>query len=225
MSEATLSDEFAFVAGAGQVGEGADWAFEEAEIGDVSPVFETTQAFYGLELVSRTPGGILPLEAARPTIEQILLFRKKQAMAEEEAQELVDRIRGGEPLPNVAADAGLEVRTAGPFARNDAVPGLGRLNAAVGVAFGLGPGEVSDPVSANRNTFVLELLDRTPADRGQWEAQKAQQRAQVTQLLRQQRLESWLDGLRETARIADRRDEVLQPVEDQPLQPTSPFGF
>jgi len=226
VEEAELSTEFALVSGAGQVSEGADWAFEEAEIGDASPVFETPQAFYALELVSSTPAGVLPLAAARPSIEQILRFEKKQALAEAEAEDLVSEIRAGEPLPNVAAAHGLEVRSAGPFARNDFVPGLGRYNAAIGAAFGLQPGEVSGVISTPSNTFVLEVVNRSPANREEWEAQKAMQREQVTQVLRQERLQSWLTGLRETATVQDRRAEVLQPAEDQPLrQPTSPFGF
>ncbi|UCC26086.1 MAG: SurA N-terminal domain-containing protein [Gemmatimonadales bacterium] len=225
VESAELTDAFAFVSGAGQVSEGADWAFEEAEVGEVSPVFETAQAFYALELVSTTPGGVLPLASARPTIEQILYFQKKQARAEEEAAGVLAQILGGEPLPNAAAGAGLEVRSAGPFARNDFVPGLGRYNAAVGTAFGLDIGEVSDVVSTPSNTFLIELISRTPADSTQWLAQKDAQRAQVTQLLQQERLEDWLDGLRDNARVVDRRDIVLRPADEQPGGPTSPFGF
>ncbi len=225
VESAELTDAFAFVAGAGQVSEGADWAFEEAEVGDVSPVFETAQAFYALELVSTTPGGILPLASARPTIEQILYFQKKQARAEEEGAAIVERIRSGEPLPNAAAAAGLEVRTAGPFARNDFVPGLGRYNAAVGAAFGLEIGGVSGAISTPANTFIIELLSRTPADSTQWLAQMDAQRQQVTQLLQQQRLQNWLEGLRENARVVDRRSIVLQPADEQPTGPQNPFGF
>jgi peptidyl-prolyl cis-trans isomerase D len=226
VEEAEITDAFAFVPRAGQVSEGADWAFEEAEVGDASPVFETPQAFYALELVSSTPSGILPLEEARPTIEEILRFEKKQALVEAEAEGLLQEIRAGEPLANVAANHGLEVRSAGPFSRNDFVPGLGRYNAAIGAAFGLEPGEVSEVVSTPLNTVLIELVNRTPADREAWEAQKAQQRDQATRLLRQERLESWLAGLRETANVRDRRDEVLVDPEDQPLrQPGSPFGF
>ena len=176
--------------------------------------------------MSSTPSGTLPLEAARPRIEEVLRFEKKQALAEEEAADLLAEIQAGEPLPNVAASHGLEVRSAGPFSRNDFVPGLGRYNAAIGAAFGLEVGEVSEVVSTPLNTVLIELLSRTPADRDAWEAQKAQQREQATQLLRQQRLESWLAGLRETATVRDRRNEVLVDPEEQPLrQPGSPFGF
>ena len=67
-----ISQNFPFLVGAGQISEGADWVFEEASAGDVSPVFETVQAFYMLELVSSEPEGVLPLEQARAAIESTL---------------------------------------------------------------------------------------------------------------------------------------------------------
>lgn len=225
VTDAQLTTDFAFVAGAGQVSEGSDWAFEEAEVGDVSPVYETPQAFYALELVASEPAGILPLEIARGTIEQILLFEKKQARAGEQGEELVRQIRAGEPLPNVAADAGLDVRTGGPFARTDFVPGLGRQNAAIGVSFGLRPGTVSDVVATTNNTFIIELLSRVPADSTAWMAQISTQRTQLESLIQQQRLQQWMAGLREIAVVIDRRAEVLQPLEDQEVPTGYGFGF
>ena len=224
VTDAELSTDFAFVVGAGQVSEGADWAFEDAEVGDVSPVFETPQAFYALELVSTTPAGILPLEAARASIEAQLLFEKKQARAVADGAELVSRIRSGTPLPDVAADAGLQVRTAGPFSRDDFVPGMGRQNPAIGAAFGLRPGQVSDVVSTPSNSYILELVNRVPADSTAWLEQLDQQRQGRTSLVQQERMQSWLAGLREVANVVDRRAEVLQPLDDETI-PSSPFGF
>ena len=155
------------------------------------------------------------------------------ARARETGTELVGRIRAGEPLPNVAADAGLEVRPAGPFARNDFVPGLGRFNAAIGAAFGLDigedaafalqPGEISDVVESPTNAFIFELLARTPADSTEWLSQRESQRQQVRSQIEQRRIQDWLESLRTAARIIDRRDEVLQPVDEN--APQSPFGF
>ncbi|MEE2668369.1 MAG: SurA N-terminal domain-containing protein, partial [Gemmatimonadota bacterium] len=59
-----VNADFAFLQGAGQIGEGADWALEEASEGDVSPVFETRQAFYMLELVETREAGYTSLEDA-----------------------------------------------------------------------------------------------------------------------------------------------------------------
>jgi predicted Fe-S protein YdhL (DUF1289 family) len=47
------------------------------------------------------------------------------------------------------------------------------------------------------------------ADKGRWLAQKAQQRAEVTQQLRQVRVREYLADLRESAKVEDRRKDVL----------------
>jgi peptidyl-prolyl cis-trans isomerase D len=219
-----ISETFPFVAGAGQIPEGADWAFEEAESGDVSPVFETDQAFYLLELVSSDPAGVLPLADVRASIETTLRLEKKIERAREEGGEILNRVRGGTALANVAADLGLEIRSAGPFARIDFVPGIGRQNAPVGAAFGTPVGEVSNVVTTASNAFLIEVVDRIPADSAAWRAQIEQQRATVISIIEQERLEAWITALRESARIVDRRAEVLRaPDEEAPIQ--MPMGF
>ncbi len=222
-----LTEAFPVAPGAGQVGEGADWAFgDESEPGLASPLFENSQAFYAMEMLSRTPGGVLPLERAENTIRQILTFEKKLEIARAQGQTVADRARGGAGLPNAAADAGLEVRAAGPFSREDFVPGIGRYNAAIGAAFGLEErGQISDAIATEDNVFILELVGRTPADSAAWEEQKLLQRAQIQGFLQEQYLASWLEGLRDAARIVDRRAEVLRAIEEMPTNPGPMGGF
>jgi peptidyl-prolyl cis-trans isomerase D len=220
-TEVDVTLEFALLSGAGDVSEGADWALEEAEIGDVSPVFETGTAFYSFELVSATPAGVIPLEIASTSIENEIRFDKKQARAEAEGREIVDRIRAGEALPNVADELGYDVRAAGPFSRVDFAPGLGRQNAAVGAAFGVEPGQVTDVVSIPNNSFIIEVLSLTPADSTAWVAQKDFQREQLTRSLGQDRLNAWIEGLRERANVQDLRAEL---EELQELGPEPGYG-
>jgi hypothetical protein len=215
---ATITQDFPFLGGAGQISEGADWAFDEASPGDVSPVFETSTAFYALELVSSEPAGVLPLETVRGAIRETLLFDRKMERARADAQTVADRARGGETLGNVAADLGLELRTAGPFSRNDFVPGVGRQNAVVGAAFGLPVGRVSGVVSTPTNHYVLEVLGRLEADSTQWRAQLEAQRDEAVAQIQQQRLQEWIEALRASARVVDRRDEVLLAPDEEPVQ-------
>jgi len=225
-SELEISETFPVVAGAGRIVEGSEWAFEEAEPGDLSPVFETDLAFYALELVSSQPAGVLPLEEVRAVIRARLLLERKMERSREDARQVLERVRQGEGLANAAAAAGLEVRDAGPFTRVDFVQGLGSQNAAIGAAFGTPPGEVSDVVQTANNTFLIEVVDRVPADSTAWRAQIDQQREATLQQLRAQRLDVWLEALRASADIRDRRDEVLrQPGDDEPLPPMMPMGF
>lgn len=213
-----ITREFPFIPGAGQVSEGSDWIFEEAVPGDVSPVFETSTAFYAVELIESEPEGILPLADAEAPIRSTLLFERKMEAAKEEAAEVVAAVRGGTALANVAAEMELEVRNAGPFARNDFVPGMGRQNSAIGAAFGLQPGEVSDAVATPANVYVIELLSRSEADRTAWRAQLTQQRQAAIQAEQQQRLQEWIAALRAAADIRDRRDVVLAPQDPDAIQ-------
>src|SRR5690606_28424431 len=72
--QVTLNQDLPFVPPLGRLADGADWAFgPDASPGAVSPLFETGTAFYMLELVERTPAGILPLEEATPEIRARLI--------------------------------------------------------------------------------------------------------------------------------------------------------
>jgi len=220
VSTLDIAQNFPFVGGAGQVSEGADWLFEEASPGDVSPVFETATAFYSLELISSEPEGVLPLGDATPSIRAELLFEKKMERASVDAQDVVDRVLGGAALANVAAELDLEVRNAGPFSREDFVPGMGRQNEGIGAAFGLRPGEVSGVVTTPANAYVIELISRTEADSTSWLAQTPQQRQTAVLMLQQLRLQEWIEALRSAAKIVDRRDIVLAPQDpDAPQLP------
>jgi len=213
-------ETFPFAPGAGDVSEGGEWVFEpETSPGEVSPVFENRIAFYAMELISVDPSRYLSLEEAEPAIRGSIGTLKKVEVAMEDARTLAEEVRGGRPLDEAAREMGLEeVREAGPFARNDNVPGLGRYNAAIGTAFGLEIGEVSGAVRANQNAFVIELTALETADSLAWLDQVDFQRAQLVDALREQRLFQWIEALRENADIIDRREEVLNPPEEDRVQ-------
>jgi peptidyl-prolyl cis-trans isomerase D len=222
---AYLSTDFAFVAGAGLVGEGADWAFEEALVGDVSPVLETRQAFYMLELVELREAGAISLADATGSIEQTVRAAKKVEKAKDEGEQIVAQVRAGADLATIAEEKSLEVQDAGPYARVDFVPGMGRLNAAVGAGFGLNIGDVSGAVAANNNVFIIELNEYFAPDSTVFEAERLLLRDEMLGLAQQTRLQEWIQGLRDVARIIDKRDEVLNADPADAQQPFGGFGF
>jgi peptidyl-prolyl cis-trans isomerase D len=209
--EAELIPGLAFLAGVGAADDGTFWALEEAQPGEVSEVFEAETVYYVVQLVDRQEERLLSEAEARETVRAAVLARKKVERATEVARSLVERVRGGASLEDAARAAGLEVREAGPFTRADFVPDLGRMNAAIGTAFGLRPGQVSGAVEADQGVFVIQTVSRTDADRAAWEKQKAEQRAQISQALLEQRWGQFLAALKDEARIVDSREQVLRP--------------
>ncbi|HEX7050931.1 MAG TPA: peptidylprolyl isomerase [Longimicrobiales bacterium] len=203
-----IDPDLPIIAGIGRIDDGADWAFHEAEPGMVSPIFESSSAFYMLELVERVPAGVYTLEEATPQIRSGLVIRKKTERARQEVRNLIDQIRNSS-LEEAAAAAGLEVHEAGPFTRTSFVPGIGRANAVIGTAFGLEDGETSGLVEAGGVLYVIQTIEHTPADRAKFDEQKATLRTTLAAAAQQARWNQFLANLRENADIVDNREQVL----------------
>lgn len=214
------------VPGIGSVSEGVDWIFGQRPLPEaVSPIFENDRYYYVMELVDREETRQLTLEEATPDIRRLLSDERKRERARDIGRQLVDRIQGGATLEEAAEQTGLAVRSAGPFTRLQFVPGVGSGNAAIGAAFGLPVGEVSGLIETPDAFYVIRVTDRTEADREAWLEQLPQQRQQVTQTLQNQRLNQFLEALREEANIVDNRDAVLNAPADAQQPPPTPGLF
>ena len=200
---ADLAPPIAFIPGVGVPDEGLQWAFDDAKVGDVSPVFETPQAYYMLQLLARTDSGTLSLAEAKPNVQRILIDREMLRRAQEKAVKDIQ----GKDLDAIAQLYKTNIGEATSFSRGDEVPGLGRLNVAIGAAFGLKPGQTSSVIPAGGRLFVIQAVDHTPADSAAFEAQKVTQRSSVLQSLADQRWQQYLDALRKNAKVVDRRKE------------------
>lgn len=218
--EAEIAEDFATLPGVGVVSEGQDWVFVDDEgAGVVSPVFETDQAFYIVELVDESPAGSLSLDQVAQEIREDLQAERKLALTIEEANGWAAELRSGSAtMEGLAERLGTELRTEGPFTRQEFVPGLGQSSPAIGAAFGSRLGEVAEPVVALGQVVVLRVDDRSEADRESWEAQKETQRTQVTASIQQARLDQWLEGLRTTVNILDNRAAYFEAAEEQAAQ-------
>ncbi|MGH7448962.1 MAG: SurA N-terminal domain-containing protein, partial [Longimicrobiales bacterium] len=168
--------------GVGAIDEGLGWALE-SNPGDISEVFEADESFYMLELVTRREEGPLPLEEASATIRTLLMRAAKIQRARVILAQTEQGARAGEPLADVAREHDVPVSQAGPFTRGDGSPGLGRLNAAVGAAFALRPGQTSPLIEADGQLFLIRGIARQDASRSAWQAQLEDQRARVLQAL------------------------------------------
>ena len=195
--------------GVGAIDEGLDWALV-AEPGDISDVFENDQSFYILELISSREEGPLPFEDAAPTIRTLLVRNAQLEQARNALQPAVQRAQAGEPLADIARSYNATAGTVGPFSRSDPASGLGRLNAAVGAAIALRPGQLSPLVEADGMLFLIRCIEREDASRTAWLEQLEEQRAGVIQAMSDARWNQYLLALRENAKIVDKRNEVLR---------------
>jgi hypothetical protein len=203
--QSELSDSTPSLVGVGPADDAAQWAFRDAEVNDVSEVFETPQVYYMVQLMSKRDAGMISLADATPIIKELIKNEKKLERAKEFGRTVLERIHQGLTVEAAAEQFHLPSSVIGPFTRTQFVPVLGRENAAVGTAFGLQPGQVSGLVEANGMLFIIQTLERNEPDRAEFAKEKAAQRGRLTQALAEQRWTDFLAALKESAKIVDNR--------------------
>ena len=183
------------------------WAFGGARAGETSELFDDQNGYWLARLDSISPGGDPSFERAqrevRATIAREKALDRMMPAAEQFAQTAA---RNG--LEASAKAANLTVIKTPAFARVEFVPGLGQYSKPVGAAFGLPVGAVSAPIRDNAGIYVLSVDRRLNSDRAAYEKQRDALRRQRLQQLRQQRLQLFLDDLKKTAKIEDRRKDI-----------------
>lgn len=195
------------IMGGVQVPSVSAWAFGGVKPGESSELFDSDGAYYLARLDSITPGGIPPFEQVKTDIRSFLAEKKKAEVVLPRATALAKQAAESS-LEAAAKAADMTVTKSEMFTRSGFVPGLGRLNEAVGAAFSLPAGSVSAPIVTDDGVFVLRVERRVEADKAAWEKQKDAQRKQATANLREARVRNYMDGLRKASKIKDRRKEL-----------------
>ncbi|MEP6692191.1 MAG: peptidylprolyl isomerase [Gemmatimonadaceae bacterium] len=187
------------------------WAFGgTAKAGESSDLFENEDGYYLARLDTLVLGGKPDVKAMTPDIRKQLALAKKVDMLLPKAKQVASAVAGGQTLEAAATAAGRPVHQTPMFTRTSAVQGVGQVNEAIGTAFGLASGAVSNPVKTDRGVYVLRVDKRIAADRTEWEKQKTTQRQQMMGQARQQRVREFLASLRESAKIQDDRKTIAE---------------
>lgn len=189
---------------------GSAWAFGGAKAGETSDLIDADDAYYLVRLDSLHEGGKPTLEGVRDDIRRELVQKKKIDMLIPMAQQLADAVRGGRALEAAAQAAGLKLEKSPAFARTTQVPSLGQTTEAIGTAFGAAVGSVAPPAKGQNDVIVMRVDRRVLADRAAFEKEKQQQREQMLERVRQQRVQQYVASLRDAAKIEDNRRLVKQ---------------
>ncbi len=183
------------------------WAFKGVKAGETSELFDAEDGYYLARLDSLEPAGTRSLDQVKDEIRQILIKEKKVGQLGLQARNFA-KLAGAGSLEDASKLTNIPINTTGTFTRITGDPTLGGLPEAIGAAFALPVGAVSEPIKSTGVVLVERVNKRVPADSAAWEAQKSDQRASETNGMRQQRVRIFLDNLRQTAKITDRRKKI-----------------
>lgn len=191
------------------------WAFQ-AQVGETSRIIETSYAYFLFRVDSLIPEGVPPFDQIRSAVETATRDHKKWDKAREIGKELVARVNGGATLAQAASAMHIPHQTVGPFTRiSPAVPGA-RL---AGAAFGVEVGKTSGVIEEQDGLYVLSVLSRNPGDRAEFTKQLPDYRARQVRLAQQDRVRNYLEALKASAKVTDRRSQIFR-TEAQAQQAT-----
>jgi len=145
-------------------------------------VSEPIEVSYGIHLVQVTDyqrARLKPFEEVRGEIEPIVAQQKNQEVGLKFAQQVVEQVRAGKPLEQVAQALGLPVQQS----LTERLPEFAGATAFQEAAFRLRPGEVSEPVALSSGYAVLQLLNISPPHPAEFE----EVRTEVERAYRQER--------------------------------------
>ncbi len=190
------------------------WAFGGAHAGETSELFDDEHGYYLARLDTVHQGGDAGFDAVKDAIRTRLATQRAVDKLMPEAQK-VAAAAAGSSLDAAAKQAGKKVDQTTMFARGSLVPGLGQYTEAIGAAFALPVGAVSQPVRTDDAAFVLRVDKRVVADSATWDKQKAAQKELRLNQLRQQRIQTYMADLRKASKIVDHRQEINSAVRRQ----------
>jgi peptidyl-prolyl cis-trans isomerase D len=182
------------------------WAFT-AKPGQTGPVVETELAYYVFRLDSLKPAGVPALSEIKQAVAGQARTDKKQAQARKVAEDYEKRLAAGGSLAAVADSLKLPHKEFGPFSRVN--PPL-TDPVVVGAAFGLDVGQRSGVLETKDGIYVIKVLERTKADSAAFVKDLGTYRSRMINLARQDRVRSYLEALRQAAKVVDDRKQVLR---------------
>jgi peptidyl-prolyl cis-trans isomerase D len=188
------------------------WAFT-AKPGQTGPVVETELAYYIFRLDSLKPAGVPPLKDIRDAVAGQARVEMKLGQARKVALDYQKRIEAGGTLAAVADSLKLPHKEFGPFTRVN--PPLANP-VVVGAAFGLDVGKHSGMLETQDGIYFIQVLEHTKADSAAFVKDLDTYRSRMINLARQDRVRSYLQALRESAKVVDDRKEVLRQPQGTP---------
>lgn len=175
---------------------GAAFALAEESVSDPVPV---PRGWAVLLLEEAIPPRIPELAEVADEVRGEVAGEKAAELARQRLAAARERVAGGEPLEEVAADLGLEVEESGSFGRRGAAGSLGMAPEVARLAFSLDEGELGGPLEVDGDALLFEVAERRRFDPDEF----AEERDGTLSNLEQERVSELLAAI-----VERRRDEL-----------------
>jgi peptidyl-prolyl cis-trans isomerase D len=170
---------------------------------EISKVIDVPEGFAVLQGVEHQPEHVPTLEQVKAKVREALKKEMAQKQAEKEAARLLEQLRQGKTLAQVAAEAGLPIKDSGYFTRFQGFlgqPSKGEATVAAFLLSGQKP-YPAHPLSVRDNYYIIAFKGRRSPDQAEMTKELDKLRERFLQQKQQMMFASWLDAERKQAKI------------------------
>ncbi len=206
--EAFATEGNPFISGLGQSRVVMNYLMR-SKANDVSDAIDMDSQFIVVEVTEVIPAGTRPMDDIRAQLETLVRNEKRKEMMLARVKE---QTSGQTSLDAIASSTSRNVQVANDVRLSAfTLPGAGREPMIVGAVFSLAQGTMSAPIAGESAIYLVEVVDRNMADPS---AMSADERTAIRSRIEQTRnatfQQSWIEELKNKAKIEDFRTRVLQ---------------
>ena len=182
------------------------------KVGEISPVVNVPPNFYLLKLVNKKDSRLPPLNEVKEEVTRRVIETKAEEKARQVAEEVLNQIRTGKNLREVAREKGYSSEETGFFTRTaGVVPKIGPSREWMEIVASLTdknpiPKEV---IHTKDGYFVVRLSGYEPADQTKFQSVKKNLEKRLSYQKQEEALQNWIDQLKSKAKI-DKNKDILK---------------
>jgi len=170
---------------------------------EISKVVDLTAGYAILQGLEHQDAQVQPLEQCKDKVRQAVSREKARNQAAQEAAKLLERLRKGEPLAKLAAQAGVPLQDSGPFTRFQGFLKQPQAEALTNGAFKLSSQDPypAQPLVFQDKYFILAFKSRQAPSKEEFQKERDKLMAEYLEHKRGIIFKSWLAGERQQAKI------------------------
>jgi peptidyl-prolyl cis-trans isomerase D len=179
------------------------------KLGEISPVVSLPPNFYILKLVNKKDSRIPPLDEVKEEVTRKVIGTKAEEKARQVAEDLLNQIRTGKNIREVAREKSYPLEETGFFTRTaGVVPKIGPAREFMGILASLTeknpvPKEV---LRTKDGYFAVRLSGYEPADQNKFQSVKKNLEKRLSYQKQEEAFQNWLEQLKAKAKIEINKD-------------------
>jgi len=179
------------------------------KVGEISPVVDIPPNYYVLKQLNRKDSRVSPLDEVKEEVRRKVIETKAEAQARQVAEEILNQIRTGKNIREVARERGYPLAETGFFTRTaGVVPKIGPAREFMGILASLTEKNPvpKEAIRTKDGYFVVTLSGHEPADQSKFQSVKKNLEKRLSYQKQEEAFQNWLGQLRSKTKIDINKD-------------------